>query len=1303
MMNMKKAMRGISLLLCLGFFAFTNVSSAWARIMCEDVMDGIKNWVSDPQSGFSGDVEISCDDATGKVTMKYNGKTATRPISGVFSILQAGGYTNIIPNGDNEDPRQGGSYSNKIHLNENNNSNTNSQANGSGTPCQQDAARQRAELNQAKIDAGYDGDDILIQCVDNKVVFVYAGTNYDTAAAAVAAAMAAKQQDPLQANTDNSELQGDGQGGQGGNGTGTGTGDGTGTNGKAEALGKKPCPTLSSLGGSTSTKNTSGQNVTVNLTIFDYLACRIMEVLVKVRLLVYILAGFGMIAFAYGAIIGKISFKQLGNIGIGLFILSMTTGIIEYITGGTRELWYGDRLEDTGYAATGEGVAKSSSGKNIKCTTNERGESVCTADTPAQASAGDTPDGEAGGKSKWGLGDYLNSANSALDAVGTALDTFDKVTNAIDTISDAWGDLSDALSGTNDNVRNAEANLEAAQENLAEAQKEQAEANDYYAEVKKARQEYLYGSGECFAHEKCKKMNEETGYCEEYDTTSKCIDCDGELQEDGSCKTTGYNADGTCNGKEVALKATEAQIINGKAYTCPTRFKKNTNKETKKTQPYVCDGQDPVEDNTLKINEKGKVMICALGGSYGEQAKLAKEKQYLKEMKALEKAIKSGNFDALPDEIYEKYEDQINAVLEEKERLQALEDIQNIDQLTKQAVAACAKSDAYKEKMNKLNPNRYTDRQKLEKMQGQMDKLQDKCNEMAGRLEAAQTALDELNNSPEIQEALAAAELAYAELGQEEAALEGMLEAFNEGDYSSLVGEETKQKLTDQQAALDKAQEELEAISQAIQSGNYDGLVDEETNKKLKEQQAKLEENKAKLALLQDAQNLDKLKASADKADQKVADLEAQLAQLDPENHPSQRAAYEALQQKLAAAKEEAESIHGKISNVEAELEKNPDMNLQEEIEKLKLSVADGEYILNETQEAAKAQIEAALNAKKEEVANAQDALNATQSAAQAEAEATIRAQQEKVAEAEAKADETAAAYEDAQAAMRDSISNAIADSQSRLAEAQDGLNEAFAQDVSDMEEYVNAHDEQVKQLKAGAKIVESEYNSATKDCDRADKAVATAEKVVGQCEKNLEKAKETVGNFLDRAAKVAQSADRIMKTVNNTAQTVAKNASRIANDIQDVGRNAEQREKVAQSRKEYTKLKKQCGDKCDGCSGDTKTQCEKAKKDSKYSFVDKGLNSKAGKTVFNTLNNAAKGTSIARNTTSAARGAYNKYKRKGDKYDKSGSLGNVLGVIGAVSKGGTTGLTQTTKAFGSGSKNKNKTSNKKQKNKKNL
>ena len=86
--------------------------------------------------------------------------------------------------------------------------------------------------------------------------------------------------------------------------------------------------------------------------IFHYLACKITSIVADLRIIVYILAGFGMIMFAYGAIIGKINFKQLAYMGIGLFILSMTTSVIEYVvfSDNSSSLQFGDWLPDGNHA-----------------------------------------------------------------------------------------------------------------------------------------------------------------------------------------------------------------------------------------------------------------------------------------------------------------------------------------------------------------------------------------------------------------------------------------------------------------------------------------------------------------------------------------------------------------------------------------------------------------------------------------------------------------------------------------------------------------------------------------------------------------------------------------------------------------------------------------------------------------------------------------------------------------------------------------------------------------------------------------
>ncbi len=182
--------------------------------------------------------------------------------------------------------------------------------------------------------------------------------------------------------------------------------------------------------------------------IFDYLACRITLVVADVRAIVYILAGFGMIAFAYGAIIGKINFKQLANIFIGLFILSMTTGLIEAIVfnDGTSRLTYHNYLPDGNHGQYSSVSADCSSDASL-CPDVELNGMKADADN-----------------SSWSLSDLKNTIKSAKKAVKTASNTVKTVKNTVETTVNAaknignaiknGGDITDVVSNIAANVSN---------------------------------------------------------------------------------------------------------------------------------------------------------------------------------------------------------------------------------------------------------------------------------------------------------------------------------------------------------------------------------------------------------------------------------------------------------------------------------------------------------------------------------------------------------------------------------------------------------------------------------------------------------------------------------------------------------------------------------------------------------------------------------------------------------------------------------------------------------------------------------
>lgn len=241
--------------------------------------------------------------------------------------------------------------------------------------------------------------------------------------------------------------------------------------------GKLHCPRLDEIG-------TGSDN-----TIFDYLTCRITDLLIRIRMIVYVLAGFGMIAFAYGAIIGKISFKQLANIGIGLFILSMTTSVIEYVVfpkNSGQHLKYGNYLKDGHTLESVEAErdairSRSSSGGSSSAggmsqSSCEKNPSLC----PDSSWLSEKP------SSSWSIGDIKNSISSIADAVSTGINTFNTVSHAVSTASSAISKIGDAISGENDATRSAKANLERANENLSYARQDAAAARQAQAMAQEA-------------------------------------------------------------------------------------------------------------------------------------------------------------------------------------------------------------------------------------------------------------------------------------------------------------------------------------------------------------------------------------------------------------------------------------------------------------------------------------------------------------------------------------------------------------------------------------------------------------------------------------------------------------------------------------------------------------------------------------------------------------------------------------------------------------------------------------------------
>ena len=151
--------------------------------------------------------------------------------------------------------------------------------------------------------------------------------------------------------------------------------------------------------------------------IFKYIACKAMTTLADVRVIVYTLAGFGLVAFAFAAIFNKISWKHLANLCIALFILSMMTPFISYFT-------YNDGTQITfgNYLPAGfTNIVGSEADKAQNCDTSKG--DVCP-DVNVDTSAKDT---------KWSWKDLKNTVKSGINAAKTAYNTYKTVKNTVET------------------------------------------------------------------------------------------------------------------------------------------------------------------------------------------------------------------------------------------------------------------------------------------------------------------------------------------------------------------------------------------------------------------------------------------------------------------------------------------------------------------------------------------------------------------------------------------------------------------------------------------------------------------------------------------------------------------------------------------------------------------------------------------------------------------------------------------------------------------------------------------------------
>ena len=163
--------------------------------------------------------------------------------------------------------------------------------------------------------------------------------------------------------------------------------------------------------------------------IFLLIACKAMITLADLRVIAYIISGFGMIALAYAAIFGKMSFKHLANIGIGLFLLSMMTPFIEYFTTGKD-----GTLRFGKYLPAGFSDIQGSNGTVEDCVEDYNKNSTFCDRTLMETTV-------KAQKQKWSLKDLKGSITSGLNAVRNASDMYKTAKSTIETTTNAVSNM----------------------------------------------------------------------------------------------------------------------------------------------------------------------------------------------------------------------------------------------------------------------------------------------------------------------------------------------------------------------------------------------------------------------------------------------------------------------------------------------------------------------------------------------------------------------------------------------------------------------------------------------------------------------------------------------------------------------------------------------------------------------------------------------------------------------------------------------------------------------------------------------
>ncbi len=201
-------------------------------------------------------------------------------------------------------------------------------------------------------------------------------------------------------------------------------------------------------------KGTNGLSGCTSGDIFDQITCKVLGFLSDLRVLAYVISGFGMIVFTYGAIFNKINWKHFSYIAIGLFLLSVMGSFIQYFSGDNTAatvLGYGNHMSGSYSQISGSsGGGSAVSGGDIP---NVNVGNSSTADIIGGGGAsGDSASGGATSGSGFSWKDLASSVSSGINVVRD-------VYNAATTVKDGINNVKNVIADVTNAVKNNKTNL----------------------------------------------------------------------------------------------------------------------------------------------------------------------------------------------------------------------------------------------------------------------------------------------------------------------------------------------------------------------------------------------------------------------------------------------------------------------------------------------------------------------------------------------------------------------------------------------------------------------------------------------------------------------------------------------------------------------------------------------------------------------------------------------------------------------------------------------------------------------------